>query len=410
MAQTAQAADIAAASAVLKEVYSSDKLEEQVQNDRMLLSWVEKTSEHTNEVGDAAIGFVRSQTNPRTHARAIAGGQGLGAPGRTKRDRWEYDYTANYIQVKINGSTIAKMRTARQAAVREIDDETDDAIEGIKDDLERQLHSNGDALIAKCGTSGSGLVVTLDATEGPIALANGWLKENMYVDIGTTASENSQADDALITAIDETNNTITVSGVSNFTTSSSHYVSIAGNRTGTTSYEWNGLRNITSATSVLGTLDPSSKSFWKAQRVDCAGALSLPKMQDLHIKLFKKGAKYDAILTSPEHQRDYYNLLSPQIRYNSETNLSSGHIEGPDFNGRPVVATQDHHDGQMEYLSKRNLFQFSDSDGIEWQNINTGGDVLAWVQNEDAFQARAAIYGQIGTDRRAAHGALHSIT
>jgi hypothetical protein len=43
---------------------------------------------------------------------------------------------------------------------------------------------------------------------------------------------------------------------------------------------------------------------------------------------------------------------------------------------------------------------------IAWQNQTTGGDILAWRQDYDAFVGRAAKYCQLGTDRRRDFGEL----
>lgn len=407
MAQTAQPADITAVQAMLKEVYVGDKLQEQVVNDRVALSIVEKTTDYTDAVGDKAIGFIRTQGNVRSSSRSLNGGT-LGAPGRQVRKRWEYDYTAHYLQIKILGTTIAKMRTARQSAVREVDDEVTNGVEDLKDDLQRQLYSNGDALIAQAAASGPSTTVTLNATSGATAIEKGWLTENMYVDLGTTADEDVVVADALISAVNQATPSITIDTA--VTTTTSHYVSRADNRSGTTSYEMNGLQNLTSDSSVFGALDPATTPLWKGNRVAVSGALSQAKMQDAWIAARKKGAKPDLILTSFEHQRDYYNLLQSQVRFAGDKGLGSGHIEGPDFNGISVVADQDCPDGVMYFLSRRHLMMFTASGGIQWQNVNTGGDILAWVQDEDAFQARAAFYGQFGTDRRNAHVQAHTIS
>src|SRR5687767_12705183 len=122
MAQTAQPADITAAQAVLKEVYTNDRLVSQLNEETVLLSQLERTQEYHDAVGDKAIGFVRIGRNVGVSARSLNGGT-LGAPGHQQRSRWELDYAANYLQIKILGTTIAKMATARQAAVRAVDDE-----------------------------------------------------------------------------------------------------------------------------------------------------------------------------------------------------------------------------------------------------------------------------------------------
>lgn len=405
MAQTAQPADITAAQAVLKEVYPSDAIEEQVVNNRFLLSQIERTSDYTDDVGDKAIMYIRTQSNPRASSRSLNGGT-LGAPGRTERKRTEWDLTAHYIQIKILGTTIAKMKTSRQAAVREIDDEVSDATEGLKDDIQRQLYGNGDALIAQCGTTTASATIQLNAAEQ--ATAKGWLKVNQYVDIGTAADEDSVVADALILAVDPVNHRITIDSA--VTTGATHFVSIADNRSGTTSYEMNGLGNLTSDTSVFGALDPATTPLWKGTRVNAGGALGQAKMQDAWISLYNKGARPDFILTSAEHQRDYYNTLQSQVRFQGDTNLSAGHLDGPDFNGVKVVADQDAPDGAMYFITKKTLMMFTASDNFSWTPHDASGSLLHLVQGEDAYMGMCHFYGNLGSKRRLANGVLYGLT
>ncbi len=271
MPQVAQPADITAVQAVLKEVYTGDKLEEQIVNDRVLLSEIEKTTDYTDSVGDKAVGFVRTGGNVRSSARSLNGGT-LGAAGRQQRKRWAYDYKANYIQIKILGTTIAKMATARQAAVREVDDEVSGAIEDLKDDLQRQLYGNGDALIAQAGATTASTTVLLNATSGAQAIEKGWLAPDMYVDIGTTAAEAAVVADALIVSVNQATPSITIDTA--VTTTTSHYVSRSDNRSGTTSYEMNGLQNLTLDSGTFGALTTSSTPLWAGNGINSAGALS----------------------------------------------------------------------------------------------------------------------------------------
>src|ERR1044072_7450828 len=112
MAQVAQPADIVAVQALLKEVYPSDKVEEQVVKDRTTLSELENGNNHSDEVGDKAIGFVRTRGNKRSNSRSLNGGT-LGAPARRVRKRWDYHYRAHSIQTKFLVAPMAKMRPRR---------------------------------------------------------------------------------------------------------------------------------------------------------------------------------------------------------------------------------------------------------------------------------------------------------
>ena len=62
----------------------------------------------------------------------------------------------------------------------------------------------------------------------------------------------------------------------------------------------------------------------------------------------------------------------------------------------------------MHFLNKSEFFQISAGE-IAWQNQTTGGDILAWVQDEDAFVARAAKYMNLATNHRRGLGRLEDL-
>jgi len=408
MAQVAQPADITAVQNLLKEVYTNDNIESQMFDDALLYSQIERTKDYHDAVGNVAVGFIRTGRNVGISSRSLNGGT-LGAAGHQQTKRWTLDYTASYLQLKILGTTIAKMQTARQAAVREVDDEVSRGIIDLTKDLQRQFYSNGDALIANCATTTSSTTVNLTGQAAADAIDRGWLAVGMYVDIGTTGNQVSIVQDAKITAVSSNGTSSSITIDSSVTTSTSHYVSRASNRSGTTSYESNGLGNLVSATGTFAGIAQSSEPTWAAAEIDASANLSRAQMQRAYRQTRQYGGKPDLIITSLNHQEDYYNLLQSQVRFSGDSNLASGTVDGPLFNNLPVIADPDCPTGVMYFLSKRHLFTVSAGD-IAWQNQNTGGDVLAWVQNEDAFAARAAWYGNLGTDHRRAHAKIKNIT
>lgn len=411
MAQSASPADITAVSKILKEVYVSDNIVSQLNDDTMLLSEIEKTTEYADSVGSKAVGFVKNGRNVGTSARSLTGGT-LGAAGHQQENRWELDYKANYVQIKILGGTIAKMSTARQAAVRAITNEVEGAILDLKKELQRQLYGTGDALIAQFGANTTTATLSFNAPlAANDAIVRGWLTEGMYVDIGTTASQNAVVGDAKITAVAQSDTTPTITIDSSVTTTTSHYVSKAGNRSGTTSYELNGLGNLVNTGNVFAAIDPANDRTWQAADVNDLGgstALSRAAMQRAWRAVRQQGKAPNRIITSLEHQEDYYNLLQSQVRFAGDTNLASGKVDGPTFNQVPVTADPDCPRQVMYFLNTKDLFYVSEGD-IAWQNVNTGGDVLAWSQGEDAFVAMARCYWNLGTERRRSHAKIKGI-
>lgn len=414
MAQTASPADITAVTSLLKEVYTSDNVLSQLDQSAVLWSQIERTTDYHDTVGNVAVGFLKTGRNVGTSARSLNGGT-LGAAGHQGTARWTVDYTANYLQLKILGTTIAKMSTARQAAVREVTFEVDEGLVDMKKELQRQYYGNGDALIANCGTTTASATVVLNASTPQIAHTSndptikGWLQVGEYVDIGTTASEASVVADAKIVSIVNSESAPTVTIDSSVTTTSSHYISKSDNRSGTTSYELNGLRNVVSDSATLGGLTVAANPTWASPVVDAAsGALARTTMQQAWRKIAQAAEPPNLIITSLETQEAYYNLLQSQVRFAGDGNLASGKVDGPMFNTLPVVADPDCQRDDMYFLNTKHLFTVS-AGPIQWQNQTTGGDVLSWLQGEDAFVARAAFYGNLMTDKRRSHSRIKNI-
>lgn len=423
MAQTASPADITAVSNILKKVYTSDEIHSQLNDDALLYSQLLKTTEYHDAVGDKAVVFTKIGRNTGTSSRSLNGGT-LGAAGHQQTQKLEYDYTASYIQCKILGTTVAKMQTARQSAIRAIDLEVNGALTDLKKDLQRQLYLAGDSVIATCGTTSSSTTLNLSTSvtgtntviNNNDAIQNGWLtgssSEPLYVDIGTKAAPTTVGGDIQVTGYSDSDTAPTLTlGTSVSTTANTHFVFKAGNAAASSvSYESNGLANLVASSGSVGGLATSSEPTWASKVIDAAGTtLSRSHMQQAFRAARKWGGKPNLILTSFNHQEDYYNLLQSQVRFASDSNLASGEVDGPLFNKIPVSADADCPRGVMYFLDKSSLFMVSAGD-IAWQNVNTGGDVLAWVQGEDSFVARAAAYTNLATNRRRSNAKVVNLT
>lgn len=414
MAQTAQPADITAVTALLKDVYTSDHIEGQIDSSSVLWSQLEKSQDYHDSVGNQAVGFVKTGRNVGTSARSLNGGT-LGAAGHQQTARWTLDYAANYLQLKILGTTIAKMSTARQAAVRDVDFEVTEGINDLKKELQRQLYSDGTALIAQlaANTSTATLLLQADTTvhakQNNDAIIKGWLQPGAYVDIGTTASEAAVVADAKIVSLTGSDSAPAVVIDSSVTTTTSHYISKSDNRSGTTSYEMNGLSSLVNDSGTFAGINSSTAPTWKSNVVDAGGnTLTRAYLQQAWRNIAQTSGPPNLIITSLEQQEAYYNQLQAQVRFASDANLASGKVDGPVFNNLPVVADPDCPRDRVYLLNTNNLFMVSAGD-IAWQNTTDTGSILSWIHDEDAFGARAAFYGNLGTNKRRAHAVIRNL-
>ncbi len=405
MAQTAQPADITAVTNILKKVYTSDKIGSQLNEETILFSRLEQVTDYHDGVGDKAVLFVKTGRNVGTSARSLNGGT-LGAAGHQQTAQLQVDYTAEYIQCKILGTTIAKMKTARQSAVRAIALEADGAIGDVSKDIQRMLYGNGDALIAACGTTTASATVTLsNAVAGYDAIVRGWLQPGMYVDIGTAANSVLRGQDLQILSVNASATAPTITLTSAVTTAVGDFISKAGNRVNTMSYEMNGLQNITAAGGALHGLTDSS---WVGNVTAVTGVLSRSNMQSAWRAQRQYGGKVNLIVTSLEQADDFQNTLTSQVRFTSVDKVKDSSLDGPEFNGVPVLGDPDCPRGVMYFLDTTELFMVS-AGKPDWANNSTNGDILMPVQGEDAFTARAVYYGNLATTKRRAHAAITGI-
>jgi hypothetical protein len=152
-------AAIAAVQDILKEVWISDTLETQLYEDTILLDWIEEVTEYTDSDGLRAVVPLRTGRTGGVSARAI--GQKLAPADHQKVGRATYNYQNLYLQCEVYGPVIAKMETARQAAVREVDFEISNGVNDFKRDFTRQLQRKGDAVITVAGLPGGASSTTV---------------------------------------------------------------------------------------------------------------------------------------------------------------------------------------------------------------------------------------------------------
>ncbi len=414
--QTATPADIAAVQDVLKEVWVSEDLESQVNEEVMLLNWFDEVTEYTDSVGLQASVPLKTGRTGGIGARAI--GQQLQVADHQKVDKATYDYKNLYLQIKVYGPVVARMKTNRQAVVREIDFEVNGGIEDMQKDLCRQLHGFGDAAITIVGVTGNGSSTTLVLGTGnyPI-LERGWLWEGMRIDVGTLVNPTLDTSGNRIVSIDDTPSapTITLSDATAVTAGS--HIFIHDNRKDATSNEINGLGTIVADDTTIGGINPATagNNYWKAWVNDNGGtnrALSLALLHSTNRKQRQRGGKVSDVIGSLGMQEAYYNLLQAQVRFAGNSGLAAGvgtDGTGPQFNGITFHGDQDALPNRIYFLAKKALQMYS-AGAIAWQNQTTGGNILAWSQDYDAFVARAAKYCQTGTDRRRSLALLADIT
>lgn len=396
----------------LKRVYTQDTLEDQLYSENPWLDRIEKTTKY--KVGEVARVPLHTNRNGGYSVLATGSDGPLNAAGQQEVKKAEFNYTHHHQQIKVHGEAIDITQGNALSVVAGVDLEVQGAISDLRKQLGRQAVTNGDGILAQCGTTSSSATVQLATaasatyTSGTNAITRGWLYPGIYVDIGTGASEGSLVNSEAITAVDDTNYTITVTTA--ITTSSSNYVSVNGSRSGTTGYEMNGMRNVV-GTSTFGGLNPATYPVWKAASVDTTAqeltvGLMLTSCQAVHQK---SGDEPDFILTGLKQQRKFYQLLQPQVRFPDDSALGAGKRSQPKWDGKEIFASPEVLDEDMFFGRLKHLFMLA-IDKPKWQNVDTGGNILAWYQGYDSFVGKLTYRCQLGTNRRNVFARLGGLT
>jgi len=400
-------ATLSAYNDALKRIYTSDRLEEQLYTGTPFLDKIERTTRF--KVGEVARTPLHVSRNGGYTVLPSTGGN-LNTAGNQGISKAEWNYTNHHQQIALQGSVIDGTEGDALSVANALDTEISGALTDLRRQLTRQLFGNGDSFIAQCKASSSN-AVDLNATSGGNAIKRGWIFVGQQVDVGTTSSPATIVNGGTVTAVDESNVAFTVDTGNITTEGTTHYVSNKGSRSGSTSYEMNGLRNIVSDSAVLGSLDPATQPVWKAANLDTTSqALSLTLiLQQQQAVRQKAGDDPDFVLTGLKQQRKFYELLQSQVRYQSDAQINAGADDVAKWHGLSIEAHADCPDEDLYVGKMKNLFIVA-TEKPYWQNKLTGGEILSWVQGTDAYGAKLTYRIQLATNRRNAFARLGGLS
>ena len=401
---------------VLKEVWTQDRLERQFYDGTKWLDKVERTNKYT--IGRKATVPLETSLPAGTTTTSSAGSAALNAADPLHVDTVEYTVPQIWQQVSLQ---VAALNQGDAVGARSTIDVADQTISSnvlaLRKEVNRQTVGNQDALIAQCTTTTSATEIELLSTGyGYDALARGWLRKGHVVDIGTTSAEATIAGDVTITAVEKSTSTpsITVSG-SAVSTTSSHYISIANARSGATSNETNGLRNIVgSASSTVGTLAPATESTWAPATVDTSTTLvSLDLLVTLQQATYQQTGHYPTdVFTSAKQAGELYKLFQSQTRFDGDKS-SVGNVQSFSWAGFNITVDPDIPDRELYLL---NLPDFIVVTGgaigkPTWMSdLEGAGGRFRWAQGATNLVDALVYPMQLGVKRRNASASAIGLT
>lgn len=407
----ADPASIAAVQDIIKEVWTSDSIESQLYEDLVLHDMIESdVTEFTDSDGLKASVPVKVGRSAGHSARAI--GEQLGRPSHPTTKKASYNYRFLYLQVQVYGPVVARMKTDRQSCVREINWEVENAILDFKKDYQRQLKGDGSASLLPSTIPGGGSSTTvLLGAANYDAILKGHLWEGQAIDIGTAANPVlDTGGNEIVTIVDNPAAPAITVKTATATTAGSSISKYANRDVANGSKEVTGIKKIASDTSVLGGLDPAVVRQWKGTRTHNSGtprALSVDLLLTLRRQLRQVGQSPDLVYGDLVQEQKFWNLVQTPMRFNKGVEPGTGPLEAS-FGDLSYRSDAEADAGRI-YMLRRKALQVYSAGKLSWQNVTTGGDILAWVQNFDAFQGRAAKYCELGTNHRSGIGVLEDL-
>ena len=334
-----------------------------------------------------------------------------------------------YGRIQISGPTIKQAVSDRGAFIDALDAE----MEGIKNDamkdVNRQLWGTSNGVIAQCGVTTTSVTVVLASTTGTTALRQLFFDGGMVVDIGTVAAPTTVASARTISAVDETNKTVTISGAT-VTTSALHFIfrSGAGGASSNTGapgdgqIELTGLQTIVDDTAVLHTIDPSSQPKWKSYVNSNSGtnrSITETLITGSIMKTLTNSGKKPSLLVSAEGVNlAISNLLLSLKRNMEQTNLKGGYagiqFYSPSVSGKgdeaptALYADFDCPNNRLYGINPDVLVYHQVGDGFQFMDLD--GAVMNRKPDVDAYEATLYAYGELACKQRNAHFVIKDIT
>ena len=407
---------------VLREGWTSDRIQQQYESDNGPLARIEKVK--GTMIGKQAQVPIHKNRNLAGYTTVGAGGGSLNAAGSQAVDQASYTLVYHWLQIELDASALIQASGAQaQSVIAAKDLEIEGGVENVRHQCVRQLMTNGDGIVAQCATGGASTTVSLTASPsgtayGYDALVRGWLGVGSVVDIGTTSDTDSLVTASPVSAIADSASAPTITiGTSISTTAGTHFVYIANPNSATAANpEINGLRNTVNTSGAYGGLNPAtaSEEFWAAAARDTTTTVfSLDLALNLQRQVMQRSGKPQTdVWTGLKQQANFYSLLQNQVRFAGETEMQAGSVGRLKWNGMTVDAFPDILDSDWFCLTLADFCRITGgTDGPKWASeIEGAGGQTRWAQGTTSFKDAVVYPVQIGVQRRNTHAGATALT
>ena len=361
-----------------------------------------------------------------------------------------------YGRIQVSGPTMAATRDERGAYAKALDAEIRGIVTDLKKDVNRQLWGAGHGLLARWNTGATTALTVQKMYRGNSDGVDGFGSTfgAKYLPVGTGATPvvatissgtvgtyvvdaTDIAPTVLTKGTDYDSLTVSNAGVDEavgtfYVRFSAAVASLGADSltAGVNRKEMMGLRGIITNTDLdeisfnngtyigLTVVDPLQGLLvgtydWFAAIVNAHSSGRYEGQRALSLNLMDKmfddveesaGKDYgpDLILTTRALRREYTDLCRADRRYVNTMTLDGG-WKAIDYNGVPFTVDNDAIDGEIYFITTRDLAIYRMSD-YNW--MDKDGAVLSRVANYDAYEAILFRYAELGCKRRNSHGVL----
>lgn len=407
---------------VLREGWTDDRLQAQMENENFPLSRFE--SVRGTAIGSQAqVPILTGRSGSFTTVGATGGN--INPPLHQPTAKATYTLPYHWFHIATDASAIAQSKGGGALSIIDaLDLELTGGLENLRHQVSRQFVTNGDAILAhliNSGGSSATYKLTPSASEGAAygfsALQRGWLQAGFPVSIGTTGTTNSLVSNETILSVNTspTAPTFTVSTAGN-ATGGTHFVYVPNPNTATAANpEMYGLRSIVNSTGAIGGLNPATagQEYWQAALRDTTTTvLSLDALLAAQQAVLQNSNKSGtAMWTGFKQRAKFYSLLQGQVRYSGDGNLSAGAVESVTWNGLKVEAFADILDTDVFLLTLEDLVRVHTGlDKPTWASSIEGSTAGSmWKQGTTQFVDALGYGVQLGARRRNTHAAFTAL-
>jgi hypothetical protein len=407
---------------VLKESWTDDQLVNQFESGNGPLARIEATK--GTMIGKQAQVPIHKSRNLAGYTSVGAGGGSLNTAGSQGVDQATYTLVYHWLSVALDTSALVQAGgNNAQSVIAAKDLEIENGVENVRHQCTRQLMTNGDGIVALCGTTSSSTTVVLGASPsgtryGYDALVRGWLGVGSLIDIGTTADTDVVVTGTTVSAISAVAATPTITiGTSVSTTADTHAVYIANPNSATAANsEINGLRNIVNTSGAVGGINPATagEEFWQAASRDTTTTVfSLDLALTLQRSVMQQSGKPQTdVWTGLKQQANFYSLLQNQVRFSSDTEATAGSVNTVKWNGMTVDAFPDVLDSDWYCLTLSDFVRITGAmGGPTWaSDIEGSGGRTRWQADTTTFKDAVVYPVQVGCRRRNTSAAATGLT